>query len=44
MKHRLFFLSVLAVTSLMFSVTCLTSNAEARAGSGSSMGSRGSRS
>jgi predicted lipid-binding transport protein (Tim44 family) len=44
MKHGILSLPALIVITLLISVSCLTQNAEARAGSGSSMGSRGSRS
>lgn len=44
MKHRILSMLALSVITLLFSVTCLTLNAEARAGGGTSSGSRGSRS
>jgi len=44
MKHNLLCLLSMTIITLMISVTCMTLNAEARAGSGSSMGSRGTRS
>src|ERR1035438_8483813 len=44
MKHGVLSLPALIVITLLFSMTCLTLNAEARAGSSRSLGSRGSRS
>lgn len=44
MKHRIICLLSLTVMTLMFSLTCMTLNAEARVGGSRSMGSRGTRS